>query len=564
MLKILALQKKRTSLQAQLKSLRAKRKQLRADETALQQKVEELEEITPELEQQIDQLTEQQTQTDDEIADVQDQLDDVETQIADLQDKIGGEPPADRSAGKHPAQRNTPAASRFNCRSRCFGAREERDAFYAQSEVKDFIGRVRSMCSMAAASNRRSVTGADLSIPTQILDVLRDNLEQYSKIINCVRKRSVRGKSRQNVIGDIPEGVWMEMSGALNDLEFILSDIEVDGYKVGGVIIIDNYLLEDSDVALGEEILYMLGQSIGYAVDKGIVYGKGPSSKMPVGIVTRLAQTEQPGYWGANQGEWTDLHGSNILKLNLANANGAEFFTPLLQALRKAKKKKMSGDRVWLMNEATKDDLLIRALGFDASAAIVSGMKDTMPILGGEIITLDFIPDNEIVGGYLIMYLLAEREGGQFGYSDLPLYIQDKTVFKGTARYDGQPVFGECFVAVSYDNTEVTTEMKFASDYANTDLNALVVTSAAGTKAGQTVLTVSGAVSAANTLKACVSGSPMKVEKGMAPDESWKDIVSGTTVLAAAGGVGITVVELDEKGKVISVGYLAAATSAAG
>ena len=55
----------------------------------------------------------------------------------------------------------------------------------------------------------------------------------------------------------------MEMAGALNSLEFRISEIETDGYKVGGFIVIDNYILKDSDIALGEEIMYMLGQSIG-------------------------------------------------------------------------------------------------------------------------------------------------------------------------------------------------------------------------------------------------------------------------------------------------------------
>lgn len=559
MLKILMLQKKRTALQAQLKQLRNKRKQLRADETALQEQVDALEEITPELEQQIEDLTTQQTETDDQIADIQDQIDDLTEQIDQLEEQPPADPIDDGGNGARgrpaPAQR---AASRnFTCRSRCFGSRVERDAFYAQTEVRDFLQRVRNI----RGSGKRSVTGAELTIPTVVLDMIRDNLNEYSKLITKVRLRTVSGRSRQNIMGEVPEGVWMEMKGALNNLEFALTELEMDGYKVGGVIPIDNYLLEDSDINLGEEILYMLGQAIGYALDKAIVYGKGKSSKMPVGFVTRLAQTEQPDDWGENQGSWTDLHSSNVLKLNLTSSVGENFFTPLLQALAKAKPKKTRGPRTWLMNEQTKTDLLIRSLGINSGAAIVAGMDNTMPIIGGEIITLEFIPDNEIVGGYLDMYCLVEREGGTFAASDLPLFVQDKTVFKGTARYDGQPAMGEPFVAVSYDNTDVTTAMEFAVDYANSDLNALIVTSAAGSALKTTVLTVAGAVSSANTLKAIASGAPVSVVPGMEVDESWKTITSGSGNFPAANGVGVTVVELDAGDKVISVGYLAAATS---
>lgn len=234
MLKILMLQKKRTALQTQLKQLRTRRKQLRADESALQEQVDALEEITPELEQQIEDLTTQQTETDDQIADIQDQIDDLSEQIDQLEEQPPADPIDDGGNGARgrpaPAQR---AVSRnFSCRSRCFSSRVERDAFYAQTEVRDFLQRVRNI----RGSGKRSVTGAELAIPTVVLDMIRDNLNEYSKLITKVRLRTVSGRSRQNVMGEIPEGVWMEMKGALNNIEFALTELEMDGYKVGGVI----------------------------------------------------------------------------------------------------------------------------------------------------------------------------------------------------------------------------------------------------------------------------------------------------------------------------------------
>ena len=565
MLKILMLQKKRTALQTQLKQLRNKRKQLRADETALQEQVDQLEEITPELEQQVDELSQQQTETEDQIADLQDQIEELDTQIAELEaddaSRDTGEDDNARAAGTPPARRSAApavvASRNFVSRSRCFGSREARDAFYARPAVKDFLSRVRGIRTMG----KRSVTGAELTIPTEVLDIIRENLEEYSKLISRVRLRSVRGRSRQNIMGDIPEGVWMEMSGALNELEFSISELEMDGYKAGGIIIIDNYLLEDSDINLGEEILYMLGQSIGYAVDKAIAYGLGRTSKMPVGFVTRLAQTSQPDYWGDSQGTWTDLHSTNVLKLDLATKNGTEFFITLLQALAKAKPKKTRGPRTWIMNEQTKTDIMIRSLGINSAATIVAGMENAMPVIGGEIVTLEFVPDNEIIGGYLDMYVLAEREGGTFGASDLPLFIQDKTVYKGTARYDGQPAIGESFVAVSYDNTEVTTSMDFKPDYAGDGLNALIVTSAAGSAKDTTILTVAGAVSSTNKLMAH-AGAPVAVVPGLiVNEEDWTAITSGTGDFKAKNGSGVTVVEVDKDGCAVSAGYLASATS---
>lgn len=552
----LLLTKKRSMKAQQLTAKRAEKKRLDTRSAELDEQLAGVtDEIPAELEQQINEVGDTLETIANEIATLEAEIADLDNEISQIDQEMdggSGNPSAERSRDG-PVQ----VDSRFRSRSRCFGSRSQRDAFYARGPVKDFLMRIRSLARMGT----RSVTGAELPIPTDILDLLRDNLNQYSKLITKVRLRSVSGHARQNVIGKVPEGIWMEMAGALNNLDFRITDVETDGFKVGGFIPIDNYILADSDVALGEEIMYMLGQSIGYALDKAIVFGLGRSSKMPVGIVTRLAQTKKPDYWGENQGEWTDLHSSNILKLNLAAVDGVAFFRPFLSALAKAKPTFSPDGLIWIVNDYTKKDLQVRALAFNSNAALMSGMENTMPVIGGEFITLEFMPDHMVVGGYAGEYLLVERDGGTFGHSDAPLFLQDKTVFKGTARYDGQPIAGEGFVAMTYDNTEVLTKMSFKTDYANTPANALVVTSASG-GAGLTKLTVAGAVDPANKLMALV-GAPAAIAKGCKPGKDWTAIQSGTTTLPATTGMGATVVELDKDGLVISIGYCASVTAGA-
>ena len=51
------------------------------------------------------------------------------------------------------------------------------------------------------------------------------------------------------------------------------------------------------------------------------------------------------------------------------------------------------------------------------------------------------------------------------------------------------------------------------------------------------------------------------IVKGDTPGKGWVVIVSGTTEVAATTGMGATVVELDEKGKVISIGYCSGVTA---
>ena len=164
---------------------------------------------------------------------------------------------------------------------------QERDAFFADEEVKAFLQRTRDI-----ASEKRAVKGTDLTIPTVVLDLIRENIMDYSKLVNRVRLRTVSGKARQNVMGTIPEAVWTEMCAKLNEIDFGFTQTEVDGYKVGGVIYICVATLEDSDYNLASEIINALGIAIGIALDKAILYGVG--TKMPLGIATRLGQTSEP------------------------------------------------------------------------------------------------------------------------------------------------------------------------------------------------------------------------------------------------------------------------------
>ena len=132
------------------------------------------------------------------------------------------------------------------------------------------------------------------------------------------------------------------------------------------------------------------------------------------------------------------------------------------------KGKYASGEKTWAMNETTKTKLLAEAMTINAAGAIVTGIGNQMPVIGGTIEVLDFIPDNVIIAGYFELYLLAERAGQKFAQSEHVRFLQDQTVMKGTARYDGGPVIAEAFMAIGIGGTTPNATMTFASDTANT------------------------------------------------------------------------------------------------
>ena len=120
------------------------------------------------------------------------------------------------------------------------------------------------------------------------------------------------------------------------------------------------------------------------------------------------------------------------------------------------------------MNETTYTKLMAETVSVNANGQIVTGVAGTMPVIGGVIEVLNFIPDNTIIGGYFDLYLLGERAGAQFAQSEHVFFIQDQTAFKGVARYDGQPVIAEAFVAIGLEaTTPAANAVAFEPDKAN-------------------------------------------------------------------------------------------------
>lgn len=347
---------------------------------------------------------------------------------------------------------------------------ERRQAIVSQPEVKDFLARFREM-----GRQQRAITGGDLTIPIVFLDLISENMYRYSKLINRVRVRNVSGQARQTIAGIAPEAVWTEMCAAINELTFSFGQITVDGYKVAGYIPVCNSLLEDSDIDLSAWVVEMISESLGLAKDKAILYGKGASYKMPMGIVTRLAQASKPSDYPATAPEWEDLHTSNVIQID-DELTGAAFWSDLMLATGNTFTRYSRGNQFWAMNSKTYSLLKSKLITFTATGDIVANLFGTLPIVGGDVDILEFIPDGDIIGGYGDLYLWAQRSGSTIEMSRECQFIQDNTVFKGKERADGTPIIPGAFVAININGTAVTTTMDFPADTANdAQLTALAV-----------------------------------------------------------------------------------------
>lgn len=457
-LKALLLRSKLDAKKKELEALRAKDADFEKREAELETAIGEMTEETSEedrqeVEKQAEEFQKEKDEHDTAKGELEAEVERLENEIAEEEKRSAA---IQKGEQRERGAENTMETRRFfNMTAR------ERDAFFAREDVTSFLQRARTL-----AGQQRAVTGAELNIPDVMLELIRENLENFSKLLHKVNLKKVPGKARQPVMGTIPEAVWTEMCGKLNELPFLFNQVEVDGYKVGGYVAVCNAVLEDSDIALATELLTGIGQALGIALDKAIVFGTG--TKMPLGIFTRLAQTTKPSDYPEKAREWKNLSASNIITITTANSTDAKLFKEIVKASGNAKGKYSKGDKFWVMSEKTHTTLLAEAISFNAAGAITSGLNATMPVVGGEIITLDFMPDNMIVGGYGDLYLLAERAGMKLSQSEHVLFIEDQTVFKGTARYDGKPSIAEGFVAIGINNVAPSaTGISFTEDAAN-------------------------------------------------------------------------------------------------
>ena len=359
---------------------------------------------------------------------------------------------------------------------------DQRKAIVAQDDVKAFLTQLRSM-----KGQSRAISGGELTIPVVFLDLIAENMFRYSKLLNRVRIRNVGGQARQTIAGIVPEAVWTEMCGNLNELTFSFNQVTLDGYKVGGWIPVCNALLEDSDIALASWIIEMMSESIGLAKDKAILYGKGAAHHMPLGIVTRLAQESQPESYPAAAPAWVDLHTSNIISID-NSLTGAAFWSALQIAAGNTFTKYSRGNQFWAMNSKTYAKLKAKAITFTASGDVVANVYGVLPIVTGDIDILEFMPDNDIVGGYGDLYLWAQREGMTIGMDETGRTnrVLDETIFFGKERADGQPVIAGAFVAINIAGSTPTKTLTFAGDVANT-VSGILLPATANVVQGQTL-----------------------------------------------------------------------------
>lgn len=444
MLRALVLGKKISDLRKQLQELNDKdarfaerEKSLTADFNSLTD--ESTEEERTAVEEAMNAYDKEKREHDDKKKDLEREISDTEKELNELEDKQKTEPEGATTPATEDDNRSKRGAFIMPYRTRSINnmTMEQRNAFAESEDVKAFADGVRSLY---GRKETRGITGADLTIPTTVLSILHDEVYGASKLMKYVNVQRVNGKARRNILGEVPEGIWVEMYSSLNELALVFTDKEVDGYKVEGFIPVYNEILQDSDINITDEVVSALAQGLAKAIDKAIVYGSA-AAKQPTGFA------------------------ATAIKANIGGKTDTALYKGMIEATGDMKHE--NGDTFWVMNRKTRMKLIAASMAINAAGAIVAGVSNQLPVIGGDIVEVDFVPNDEIAGGYGMDYMLAERQGATLAVSDQVKFLDDQTVFRGVARYDGKPVFNDGFICIGLGSTDPTAKIDAAHGFAS-------------------------------------------------------------------------------------------------
>lgn len=388
-------------------------------------------------------------ETDQQISDIENEVSEMEQELSQIEDEQNRSvpPPPEKPVVDETSKKTTKKSGGKRTMFKTRAIRQmsvvEREALIAREDTQAFLKQIRSLI-----AEKRGLSGGEYTISETIMGLINEDVIEYSKLYKHCRVTRLSGKGREIVMGTAPEAFWEEACDPIYELIASMTQVEVDQFKVAGYIPLCNALLEDSDIDLLDEVMSLILQSIGFALDKAIVYGTGV--KMPTGVVTAIHDDET-------------VKATNEIKIPTASSSGVDLFKALLEAVGETENKYARGELTWVMSGKTYRRLQAESLSINAAGLIVAAVNGTFPVIGGAMEVLNFIPAKNIVVGYFELYVLAERKGMTIDQSEHVKFIQDQTVVRGRARYDGKPAIVKAFAVIGFDNTDPTTSVDFAN-----------------------------------------------------------------------------------------------------
>lgn len=416
MLKQLKLQKaleiKRAKLQELETKVAAIHKRSEDTQTALAEAANE--EDLALLETEIGQIEKEQADVDTEKKNVEQEIADLEQELQDVSERA--KESAKNAQTRDKGANGMKAINRHEVRELL-----KTGEYYKRSEVVEFYEKFK---------NLRAVTGGELVIPEVIVNRIMEILGDYSTLYPLVDKIRVKGTARILVDTDTTAATWIEQNAALpiGDVG-TLAYIDFDGFKVGKITFVDNYLLQDSVINLDDYVSRKIARAISLALDIAILNGTGAAGKQPTGILPTIPTANRVSV--------------------AADAGMAEFVKPI--GLIDTGLDSVGEIRAVMRRSTYYNYFLEMSINVNAAGDVVGRLPNltTPDILGIPVTFNNSMVDGEVLYGDFNQYTLVERENISIDSSDQVRFVEDQMAFRGKGRFDGKPTKAEAFALVT-------------------------------------------------------------------------------------------------------------------
>jgi HK97 family phage major capsid protein len=389
-------------------------KRSEAAQTALSEAANE-EDLTL-LETEITTIETEQTANDTEKKTVEDEIAALEQELEEVQARATENNKQSRSKGAETMK----DVNRLQVREML-----KTGEYYKRSDVTEFYEKFK---------NLRAVTGGELTIPEVIVNRIMDMLGDYSTLYPLVDKIQVKGTARILIDTDTTPASWVEQNASLpiGDVG-TLAYLDFDGFKVGKVTFVDNYLLSDSVINLDDYVSKKIARAISLALDIAILNGTGAAGKQPSGIIPAIAAGNRV----------TVAEGSPF----------AEFVKPI--GLIDTGLDSVGEIRAVMRRSTYYNYFLEMSIQVNAAGDIVGRLPNIAQpdILGIPVTFNNSMAADQVLYGEFEKYTLVERENIAIDNSEHVRFVEDQMAFRGKGRFDGKPTKPDAFVLMTITPT---------------------------------------------------------------------------------------------------------------
>jgi HK97 family phage major capsid protein len=364
------------------------------------------------LETEINAIEKEQADLDEEKKTVEDEIAALESELDDVKERSS-------KANTQKQTREKGASEEMNR----LQVREllKNGEYYKRSEVVEFYEKFK---------NLRAVTGGELTIPEVIVNRIMEILGDYSTLYPIVDRIQVKGTARILIDTDTTAATWVEQNAALpvGDVGTMAS-IDFDGFKVGKVTFVDNFMLQDSVINLDQYVSNKIARAIALALDIAILNGTGSIGKQPTGIIPTIPIGNKV----------TIAEGAPLV----------EFLKPIglidtgLDSV---------GEITAVMRRSTYYEYFLEySINTNGEGNVVGKLPNlTRPdLVGIPVIFNNAMAANELLYGDFQQYTLVERENITIDNSEHVRFVEDQMAFRGKGRFDGKPTKATAFALVT-------------------------------------------------------------------------------------------------------------------